>query len=210
MQGILEKLQADAAQMPNRPVYDFLDCAQTPFSHDRVTMGQLYRRAMDLAAELRRRGAKPGDRAIILSLQDAGTVYAVWGCMLAGVVFTVIPPPIDEGKLTRFISVLRSCKPKATPHKCKDTHWGIAPSGKTIGFPCALARKSALIQAARQGLSARIRFANANMILNLARCFSSPRYRVFRKRSRFLTTPNTCSTFARTEDFACSAFFAAY
>ena len=99
---------------------------------------------------------------------------------------------------------------KATPHKCKDTHWGIAPSGKTIGFPCALARKSALIQAARQGLSARIRFANANMILNLARCFSSPRYRVFRKRSRFLTTPNTCSTFARTEDFACSAFFAAY
>ena len=75
MQGILEKLQADAAQMPNRPVYDFLDCAQTPFSHDRVTMGQLYRRAMDLAAELRRRGAKPGDRAIILSLQDAGTVY---------------------------------------------------------------------------------------------------------------------------------------
>src|SRR5699024_7424500 len=35
-------------------------------------------------------------------------------------------------------------------------------------------------------------------------------YRVFRKRSCFLTTPNTCSTFARTEDFARSAFFAAY
>ena len=70
--------------------------------------------------------------------------------------------------------------------------------------------QSALIQAARQGLSARIRFANANMILNLDLCFSSPRYRVFRKRSCFLTTPNTCSTFARTEDFACSAFFAAY
>ena len=48
------------------------------------------------------------------------------------------------------------------------------------------------------------------MILNLACCFSSPRYRVFRKCSCFLTTPNTCSTFARTEDFACSAFLAAY
>ena len=77
-------------------------------------------------------------------------------------------------------------------------------------LPCILGRKRALIQAARQGLSARIRFANANMILNLALCFSSPRYRVFRKRSCFLTTPNACSTFARTEDFACSAFFAAY
>ena len=48
------------------------------------------------------------------------------------------------------------------------------------------------------------------MILNLACCFSSPRYRVFRKRSCFLTTPNTCSTLARTEDFAYSAFGAAY
>ena len=75
--------------------------------------------------------------------------------------------------------------------------------------PC-FGSRSTLIQVARQGLSVRIRFANANMILNLALCFSSPRYRVFRKRSCFLTTPNTCSTFARTEDFACSAFFAAY
>ena len=29
------------------------------------------------------------------------------------------------------------------------------------------------------------------MILNLALCFSSPRYRVFRKRSCFLTTPSS-------------------
>ena len=99
---------------------------------------------------------------------------------------------------------------KATPHKCNDTHCRIAILWKAIGLPRTFARKSALTQAARQGLSARIRFANANMMLNLAPCFSSPRYRVFRKRSCFLTTPNTCSTFARTEDFACSAFFAAY
>ena len=99
---------------------------------------------------------------------------------------------------------------RATPHKCNDTHCRIAILWKAIGLPRTFARKSALTQAARQGLSARIRFANANMMLNLAPCFSSPRYRVFRKRSCFLTTPNTCSTFARTEDFACSAFFAAY
>ena len=83
----------------------------------------------------------------------------------------------------------------------------LAKSNRITPYFCP---QSALIQAARQGLSARIRFANANMILNLARCFSSPRYRVFRNCSCFLTTPNTCSTFARTEDFACSTFFAAY
>ena len=78
------------------------------------------------------------------------------------------------------------------------------------GSPCSLIRESIRLQAVRQGLSARSRSANANIILHFAHCFSSPRYRVLQKRSCFLTTPNTCSTFARTEDFACSAFFASY
>ena len=89
-------------------------------------------------------------------------------------------------------------------------HWPGSHFVKTNRIAPCFGSRSTLIQVARQGLSVRIRFANANMILNLALCFSSPRYRVFRKRSCFLTTPNACSTFARTEDFACSAFFAAY
>src|SRR5699024_10480723 len=89
--------------------------------------------------------------------------------------------------------------------RCRITH----QTGKHR-LPVAFLRESAQLQAARQGLSARSRFANANMILNLARCFSSPRYRVFRNCSCFLTTPNTCSTFARTEEFAFSTCFAVY
>ena len=112
MQGLLEKLRSDAENMPDRVVYDFLDCSVEPFLHDRVTVGELYERACDIAAELRRRGAKPGDRAVIFSMQDKGTVFAVYGCMLAGVIFTVLPPPIDEGKIARFISVLKSCRAK--------------------------------------------------------------------------------------------------
>ena len=38
-------------------------------------------------------------------------------------------------------------------------------------------------QTARQGLSARIKFASANIIFSFAVCFRSPRYRVFRYRS---------------------------
>ena len=63
-------------------------------------------------------------------------------------------------------------------------------------------RICALTQAARQGLSARIRFASANRIFNLAVCFRNPRYRVFRKYSSCFTTAKTCSTLARTEDFS--------
>ena len=61
-----------------------------------------------------------------------------------------------------------------------------------------------------QGLSARIRFASANMILNFASGFRSSRYRVFLNLRRPFTTPKTCSTFARTEAFACSRSLALY
>ena len=112
MEGILELLRQGAKENPQRVIYDFLDCGQEPFLHHPITMQELYQRSTALAAQLKRKGAKPGDRAILLSLQDEGTLYGILGCMLAGVVFTVIPPPIDEGKLSRFISVLRSCNPK--------------------------------------------------------------------------------------------------
>ncbi len=112
MEGALELLRRGAHQDPQRIIYDFLDCSQEPFVHHPINMESLYRRATAVAAQLQQKGAKPGDRAILLSLQDEGTLYGVLGCMLAGVVFTVIPPPIDEGKLSRFVSVLRSCNPK--------------------------------------------------------------------------------------------------
>ena len=56
-----------------------------------------------------------------------------------------------------------------------------------------------LTQAARQGPSARIRFASASRIFNFAVCFRRPRYRVFRNRSCCFTTAKTCSTLARAE-----------
>ncbi len=77
------------------------------------TFKEAYHKSLEIAYMLRRKGIKPGDRAIIFSMQDFGTMYAIYGCMMAGVVFTVIPPPIDEDKTARFISVLKSCQPKA-------------------------------------------------------------------------------------------------
>ena len=50
---------------------------------------------------------------MIFSMQDFGTICAILGCMMSGVVFTILPPPLDEGKIERFIAVLKSCRPKA-------------------------------------------------------------------------------------------------
>lgn len=68
----------------------------------------------------------------------------------------------------------------------------------------------ALNQAVRHGLSAKIRFAKANMKFIFEICFSRPRYLVRRYPSCRFTTAKTCSTFARIEDFLCSDFLAAY
>lgn len=90
---ILTKFYSDATSNPDRPLYNFLNCETVPFQEAPVTIGQAWQRVCNTAAFLQAQGARRGDRAIILSMQDAGTVYAVWGSMLTGVVFTVIPPP---------------------------------------------------------------------------------------------------------------------
>ena len=112
MDGILEKFCAEAERLPERKLYNFLDCSTEPFAEHIVTSREAWQRASGIAAELLAKGAKKGDRAIILSLQDEGTVYAVWGCMMIGVIFTLIPPPLDKSKLNRFVAVLKSCSPK--------------------------------------------------------------------------------------------------
>lgn len=85
MDGILEKFMRDAAQNPERPMYDFMDCGSEPYVHHYITIGEAWQHAMDMAAELRQKGARPGDRAIILSMQDARNrlcylgLYDCWG-----------------------------------------------------------------------------------------------------------------------------------
>jgi thioester reductase-like protein len=112
MDSILEYLHRGVKDTPERCVFSFLDCSKEPFGMQQISMRQLYEKSRDVAETLKRKGVKKGDRAIIFSMQDAGTIYAIFGCMMEGVVFTVIPPPIDEAKLARFISALKSCHPK--------------------------------------------------------------------------------------------------
>lgn len=66
-------------------------------------------------------------------MQDYGTTYAILGCMMAGVTFTVIPPPLDEGKVARFISVLKSCQPKALiSNYAMEQESGVSITGRLI------------------------------------------------------------------------------
>ncbi len=112
---VTDYLAEQAREDPNHVLLTFIDYdekAQKWVTEDH-TVSETYRKSLGIAYMLKKKGLRVGDRAIIFSMQDYGTMYAVYGCMMAGVVFTVIPPPIDEDKVQRFISVLKSCHPKA-------------------------------------------------------------------------------------------------
>ena len=112
MKGIIDILKERVTESPDRVIYNFLDYSTEQPTGHKITTKMLFDNAKALAGELLAKGAKKGDRVVILSLQDPGTLYAVYGAMMAGTLFTIIPPPIDEGKVQRFISVVKSCKPK--------------------------------------------------------------------------------------------------
>jgi len=112
MKGIIDILRERVKDYPDRKIYNFLDYSSDQPADHEITTKMLFDNAKALAGELLAKGAKKGDRVVILSLQDPGTLYAVYGAMMAGTLFTIIPPPIDEGKVQRFISVVKSCKPK--------------------------------------------------------------------------------------------------
>ncbi|MCD8299971.1 MAG: thioester reductase domain-containing protein [Clostridiales bacterium] len=112
---VTDYLRDQALAVPDHILYRFVDYNDEAqkWVLENHTVSETYYKSLEVAYMLRKKGVRPGERAVILSMQDHGTVCAVYGCMMAGVVFTVIPPPIDEDKTQRFISVIKSCKPKA-------------------------------------------------------------------------------------------------
>ncbi len=100
---------------PEHVVFRFLNYREETddWEFQDITFRMLGRKALEMAYALKKQGVGRGDRVIIFSMQDFNTIFSVYGCILAGAVFTILPPPLDEGKIQRFISVLKSCKPKA-------------------------------------------------------------------------------------------------
>ncbi len=112
---VVDHLAENARENPDHVLLTFIDYdeATKQWVLADHTVSETYHKALEIAYMLQRRHVRRGDRAVIFSMQDYGTMYAVYGCMMAGVPFTVIPPPIDEDKTERFISVLKSCHPRA-------------------------------------------------------------------------------------------------
>ena len=131
--SLIDILSAQTEKSPKRVIYRFLEYKNGEWEMQNITMRSLYHKSLEIAYALRKKGLRPGDRAVIFSMQDYGTTYAILGCMMAGVTFTVIPPPLDEGKIARFISVLKSCQPKALiSNYALEQESGVSLTGRLI------------------------------------------------------------------------------
>ncbi len=109
-----------------------------------ITFRMLWRKSLEMAHALKQHGVKKGDRVVIFSMQDFNTIFSVYGCMMAGAVFTILPPPLDEGKIQRFISVLKSCRPRALiSNYAMEQESGVKLTGRVAreALPAALRMK---------------------------------------------------------------------
>jgi acyl-CoA synthetase (AMP-forming)/AMP-acid ligase II len=78
MKGIVEILLERYQTGPDRKLFHFVDYSSEEKTVAEVTVGMVFENAKAIAGELRERGAKKGDRVVIFSMQDAGTLYAVY------------------------------------------------------------------------------------------------------------------------------------
>ncbi|MDV3136803.1 AMP-binding protein, partial [Mycobacterium sp. 29Ha] len=106
-------LREHASLQPDDVAFTFIDYdrdwAGVPES---LTWPQLYRRALNVAGELRQHAA-PGDRAVILAPQGLDYIVAFLGALQAGVVAVPLSVPLGGASDERVDSVLRDASPTA-------------------------------------------------------------------------------------------------
>ncbi len=102
-------LRERASLQPNRTAFTFTDYDRERAGiAESLTWSQLYRRALNIAHELRLRGSA-GDRAVILAPQGLDYITAFLGALQAGFIAVPLGGASDE----RVSSVMRDASPSA-------------------------------------------------------------------------------------------------
>lgn len=103
---ILDLLQEWNEKTPDKTAYIFLKNEET------VSYSKLYKSARHYAAYLQSLGVAKGDRVIIFGEQNLEIVSAIYGTLMVGGAFILVPTPVDEGKYQRFKYTLDSSQAK--------------------------------------------------------------------------------------------------
>jgi amino acid adenylation domain-containing protein len=124
-------LRDRACHTPDRPAYLFL--ADGEAEGDRLTWGELDRRARAVAGELKSCCA-PGDRALLLYPPGLDFIAAFFGCLYAGVVAVPAYPPRPRRDQPRLRAIVLDARPRV----------GLTTSPLLAGIGEVLVREPAL------------------------------------------------------------------
>ncbi|NLV16115.1 MAG: AMP-binding protein [Syntrophomonadaceae bacterium] len=108
MTNVVEILAAKALDEPEGIPYTFLNYKDGTRCDINISYREAYDNARRIAADLQEKGIKKGDRVIVFATQTSDNVYSLYGALMAGAVFVLVPPPIDEPKVQRFSNILAS------------------------------------------------------------------------------------------------------
>ena len=106
-------LRTCARLQPNNTAFTFIDYERDWAGvAESLTWSQLYRRALNVAQELRLHGST-GDRAVISAPQGLDYITAFLGAMQAGLIAVPLSVPLGGASDERVSSVLRDASPSA-------------------------------------------------------------------------------------------------
>jgi acyl-CoA synthetase (AMP-forming)/AMP-acid ligase II len=108
--SLIDALDSHAAHQPNATAFAFLsdsgltDCA--------MTFAELRLRALAVAEELAERGARRGDRAVLVFPPGLHVLAAFFGCLAAGVIAVPLSPPRRVAGRDAVANILADCSPR--------------------------------------------------------------------------------------------------
>lgn len=132
MKTIIDYLKKWSVETPNKLAYTFFSYKNKQRNEEYVNCKEIYERSYSYSVYLREKGLEKGDRVIIFAEQKPETLYAVYGTLLSGGVFTLIPTPNSINKKKRFASTLESSKAKYVITSNEDVELGDNQEYKVI------------------------------------------------------------------------------
>ena len=112
MNELLNKLYKKVQETPDEVIFTFLDF-KDDWIKDEITYKELFEHSAAVANGLKESGISQNDKILLFSDNSKESLYAIYGAMMANIVFTILPPPVDNKQKMRFESVMHTLRFKA-------------------------------------------------------------------------------------------------
>lgn len=109
-QNILDRLIKNAEILSNKRAYGFYN--EEAHLICETTHSELLNRVFDIACKLKMQGLKPGDLALLLYDSNLDYIYALLGCMYAGVIAIPSYPPATTMLSEKMHAIIDKTNPK--------------------------------------------------------------------------------------------------